>query len=624
MVDEGLSAGDVRAFAEMFADSGSARRLVELVGVEVSAQPGWGGSVSAQTWWWEVGRLLAQGKVADWRARLWAAAREEFPAHWLFAPVVAVGGESVVWNVPARLAHFIGREDQLAELEGRLTAGSVVSLVALAGLGGVGKTALAVEFAWRHQDEFDVVWWVSAEQPELIAGYLAELGEALGLAAGAEPAAVFAALRRRGRAWLLVLDNAEDVAAVASLRPVDRRGRVLVTSRRGGWNGLGVTVAVPVLARAESVAFLLGRLPGAGAVVAVRVAGLLGDLALALEQAVSFCEQTGMSLTGLAGLLVDRLEEVIGRGVVAERAGVTVATLWEMSTSRLAASVPAAVELLEMVALCAPDPLPLDLFEGRSELVGDGPLGAVVGDRLAFAETVGALVDFSLATRDDGAVQVHRMVAATTVRPMSRQERAARVAVLLGLLRADLPGNIGRAPQSWPRWRALLPHVRAVVAQAEDLFEVLRDGDDAAVGALVWLCARTAVYLREHAQPAEALPLLERALAIAEAVDGPDHPDVSARLNNLAVALRDLGRVSEALPLFERALAIAEAVYGPDHSIVSTCLNNLAMALQDLGRAGEAVPLLERALAIDEAVDGPDHPDVSTGLNNLASALRDL
>ncbi|MBL7498152.1 tetratricopeptide repeat protein [Frankia sp. CNm7] len=626
---DGLSAAEVLAFAEMYPDALPAGGLLASVGWRRRSQPGWANGLSAVDWWWEVSRLLAAGKVRSGRLLLLEAARREFPANPIFAAAAEDEGRPgpAVWNVPPRLARFVGREDQLSELAGKLAAGSVVSVVALAGMGGVGKTALAVEYAWRHGEAFDVVWWVSAEQVDQVPEQLGALGEALGLAVGAEPAAVVAELRRRGRRWLLVFDNAEELAAVAPFRPADGRGRVLVTSRRAGWDGLGATVEVPTLARSESVALLAGRGVSVDPQVADRVAGLLGDLALAVEQAAAFCAQTRTPLAEFADLLAVRLDDVIGLGEVAERAGETVATLWDLSTERLATVSPAAVELLELLALCAPEPVPLDLFEGRANLLGGGPLSVAAGDRVGWLEAVGALVGYSLAGRDASTVVVHRLVAAATRRRTGQARQAQALAVLLGLLRADLPGEIKNTPENWPRWGMLLPHVRAVVARVDDPAGTAASAGSepaAAAGDLSWLCDRTATYLQVHGQAGEALPLFQRALAIDEAVYGPDHPEVTAGLSNLAGALRDLGRAGEALPLVRRALAIDEAVYGPDHPEVASHLNNLAVALRTLGRAGEALPLAQRALAIDEAVYGPDHPVIATALNNLAVALRTL
>jgi tetratricopeptide (TPR) repeat protein len=204
--------------------------------------------------------------------------------------------------------------------------------------------------------------------------------------------------------------------------------------------------------------------------------------------------------------------------------------------------------------------------------------------------------------------------------------QAARVAGhplgrALGLLRADAPERIRGVPESWPRRAVLLPHVLAAVGH---LNRVNVQPGPAAMADASWLLDRAGTYLRVHARLTEARPLLERALAIDEAAYGPDHPDVTAALNNFALVLRDLGEPGAARPLQERALAIDEAAYGPDHPYVATDLNNLAQILQDLGERGAARPLQERALAITEAVYGPGHPDVAIRLNNLAMILLDL
>jgi tetratricopeptide (TPR) repeat protein len=189
--------------------------------------------------------------------------------------------------------------------------------------------------------------------------------------------------------------------------------------------------------------------------------------------------------------------------------------------------------------------------------------------------------------------------------------------VALGLLRADAPGTIMGAPQNWPRWAVLLPHVLAATS-------LPGPADPDAAPDRAWLLDRAAVYLQMHARAADARPLAERALAIDEAALGPDHPAVATDLNNLALIVQDLGLAGEARRLAERALAITEAALGPDHPAVAIRLGNLAVIVRDLGLAGEARRLAERALAIDEAVLGPDHPDVATDLNNLALIVQDL
>ena len=115
---------------------------------------------------------------------------------------------------------------------------------------------------------------------------------------------------------------------------------------------------------------------------------------------------------------------------------------------------------------------------------------------------------------------------------------------------------------------------------------------------------------------------MRRALDIAEAAFGPQHPTVATRLNNLATLLKATNRLAEAEPLMRRALAIAEASFGPQHPDVAIDLNSLALLLKDTNRLAEAEPLLRRALDIDEAAFGPQHPTVARHLNNLAHLLQ--
>src|ERR1700677_672409 len=142
---------------------------------------------------------------------------------------------------------------------------------------------------------------------------------------------------------------------------------------------------------------------------------------------------------------------------------------------------------------------------------------------------------------------------------------------VLSLLRADAPRQIMGAPQAWPRWAVLLPHVLAATSH----FNIQRQ--DAGGADAAGLLDSAAAYLQVHARLAEARPLAERALAIDEAAYGPDHPAAAADLNNLAQILQALGLTAEARPLTERAVTITEAAYGPDHPNLAICLSNLGL-----------------------------------------------
>ncbi|WP_322778927.1 TIR domain-containing protein, partial [Frankia sp. Cas4] len=405
-----------------------------------------------------------------------------------------------MWGVPARLAHFVGRESLLDQVHDRLATAGSVAVTAVAGMGGVGKTALVVEYIHRYADGFDRVGWVPAEKPELIGGYLAGLAPAVRLSVDAEPAAVVAAWAREPRS-LLVFDNADDhdtITMIKGLRPSSGAGRLLVTSRRRGWTALGVTVTVSTMRRVESMQMLTDRFPSLEPRVADRICELLGDLPLAVEQAAGYLDRTGTLPGEYADLLAEQLGDMLGKreGDVADRPGVTVAVLWKLSMRHLRGECPAAVDLLELWALCDPEKIPLGMFADPAGF-DDGLLKDAAGNRAEWKDTVGALVGYSLARRDRDTVDVHRLVQAATRRAMSGEIRQVRAGTLVRLLCGILPEDIARNLDAWPTWRVYLPHVSAVLGHTDA---------DATVDGLSWLCDRTGTYLGEHGQPGAALP----------------------------------------------------------------------------------------------------------------------
>jgi TIR domain-containing protein len=202
-----------------------------------------------------------------------------------------------VWKVPPRNPRFTGRNGMLAELRGRLRSGDGTLVVqALYGLGGVGKTQLAIEYAHRFAADYDPVWWIDAAQPVLIPEQLAILAARLGLPSGPTVAdtveRLLAELRVRDR-WLLILDNAERPADIADYRP-GGAGHVLITSRNPGWGALGGRLEVDVLARTETIALLRARIADLDDELADKLAAELGDLPLAAAQAAGYLEQTDL------------------------------------------------------------------------------------------------------------------------------------------------------------------------------------------------------------------------------------------------------------------------------------------------------------------------------------------
>ncbi|MGP0022601.1 MAG: FxSxx-COOH system tetratricopeptide repeat protein [Streptosporangiaceae bacterium] len=545
-----------------------------------------------------------------------------------------------VWKVPARNPNFTGRGPDLDKLA-RALAARAVTVHSVHGLGGVGKTQLATEYAHARATDYDVVWWVAAEEPASIPDQFAALAARLGLDPVADPEALQALVRdrlRRVPGWLLIFDNADRATDIGPWLPTGPMppgipGHVIVTTRRGGFAAMGPVLDLDVIALPDAVQLLRARAPDLDQQTGEQIAEELGRLPLALEQAAAWLDRSQMPGPEYLELLRSRGGELYARGQVSGRSD-TIATLWEISVGRITAENPAAVQLLSACAYLAPEPVPLDLFTGHADLLPE-PLSSAAADRLAFSDAIAVLVDYSLAKRTPAGLQLHRLVQATIrarssgpgrpaasrsreTPPVAEEGAAAMtdlLALTLRLLRADTPTQIMETPQDWPRWAVLLPHILASTGHVD---HACRQPDPAVMADGAWLLDRAGTYLQVQVQLTDAKVLQERALVITEAAYGPDHPEVAIHLNNLALILKDLGDPEGARPLDERALVITEAAQGPDHPEVAIRLNNLAGILKDLGDPEGARELQERALAITEAAQGPDHPDVAIRLHNLA------
>jgi tetratricopeptide (TPR) repeat protein len=428
----------------------------------------------------------------------------------------------------------------------------------------VGKTALAVEYAYRHRSRFDTVWWVRAEEPASLVGDYADLAIALGLAEAAQADQQLAALAVRRwmeghDRWLLVLDNAEGPDDVTGLRvPLARlvdllpqvlHGQVLVTSRDASWEQHAALAELEVFSPTEAVAFLLARSGSSdqATTAANQIADLLGLLPLALEQAGAYLRETRLSLTDY----LDRLRQypalALTRGRPRDRDPAdTVATTWQVSLDRVRPT-PEAVALLEVCAFLGPEEIPRELFSQQLEPPAHG-LNVLAADPFALDDAVAALRRFGLVKANEQELTVHRLLQQVVREALDPATRTARVGVAVRLLDKALPFGGYVDPGLWPLCARLLPHALAATEHAVPVeVEPL---------ATAHLLDSAADYLHGRARYMEARGLRERALSIREARLGPDHPTTADSLNNLAAVRHDQGDLDAARGLHERALAI--------------------------------------------------------------------
>jgi hypothetical protein len=523
-----------------------------------------------------------------------------------------------VWRVPARNPNFTGRDRMLEELHALLTTDERVVLQALHGLGGVGKSQLAIEYAHRFASEYTLVWWFDAEQPALLPEQFTTLAPHLGLPAHlAGPDAVelvLHALRDR-QDWLLIFDNATEPSDLLPYRPSSAAGRVLVTSRTPHWSGLGGRLEVDVLNSVESVSLLKRRIPHLTEDVAEALADEMGRLPLALEQAAGYMEMNGTPPETYLNLLRIAQHNLLGQGYVADH--VLMDATWHISLQRLQQDDSAAVQLLEHASLLAPEPLPIPMLWTGSEPGLPLPLTRDLADPVRRDQILGVLHRYALARRDGDVIQLHRMVQAAVLRTIPEERRVNLEAATQLLLLTAIPKETQR-PEGWPVWAALLPHVLYACAPPRSALQV---------DVVFTLLERAGSYLHRRGEVRAARPLLEMSLRLAQSDDGIGEQTIAIVLHNLAAVLLDLNEPTEtatAVDLLTEALKITEASLGASSPEMAMVLSKLAMAHMRLFGPAAAFPLLERALFIEEAALGPDHPSVGVRLNRLGLCLVDM
>lgn len=536
------------------------------------------------------------------------------------APATALQARKAsLWTVPgSRLPNFIGRDQLLERLERGFAAEAACARPqAITGLGGVGKTQLAIEYAQRHLADYDVAWWVRAAEPATLAGDFIALARALEVHVTDQRdeqmlrAAAHNWLARNDR-WLLVFDNVEHPRDLTGYLPRGR-GHVLITSQNPNWRGVADRIPLDVLARADACTFLLRRTGQSDVTAATALAEALGDLPLALEQAGAYLEETEAPLAEYLAMFARR-EELLERGTPTEYPG-TIATTWALAFDRIA-ETEAAPQLLRLCAFLDPDSIPIDLLAVKTSQL-PSPLTDIVDDPIARNEVISLLRRFSLVERKGETLSLHRLVQAVTRKNLTAQDRRAWAARALQTVRAAFPQ--GPAPmdvRSWSDCERLLPHVLAVTEHGQGLSiePEITSG----------LLNNLATYLQVRGRLHESRACFERALALADQTYGSEHPEVAALCNNLGLLLRDLRELGAARTYLERALTLNEAAFGPDDLRVTTNLNNLGRVLIDLGELPTAKVYLERCLASREATFGPDYPGLVLPLSNLGIVLREL
>ncbi|QGV81389.1 FxSxx-COOH system tetratricopeptide repeat protein [Streptomyces ficellus] len=569
-----------------------------------------------------------------------------------------------IWNAPPRNPGFTGRSVVLERMRDQLGGGMAVVLPqpqTIYGLGGVGKTQVALEYVHRFMADYDLVWWMSAEQPDDVIAGLAELAVRIGAQGGDDMAAASQEaidLLRRGvptNRWLLVFDNADDPDALKRFFPTG--GHILVTSRNQTWSQYGDALPVDVFLREESVEHLQRRAKGLGREDADQVAEAVGDLPLAVEQAAAWIAETA---TPVAAYL-EQLQEAAARTLALNQpAGYPepVAATWNVSIERLKERSPAAVRLLQLCAFFAPEPIHANLLYSKEMIEALKPYDASLQEKLVLGRVIREIGRFALAKVDQvsNSIQVHRLVQAVIRAQLSEEEqREARHAVhrILAGARPDDDEPIDN-PETWPRFATIWPHLGTSEARhckepetrrllidrvrylwkrgdwqtAGALAEDLRDAWRESLGnddlQYLYLRFHLSNILRSQGRYVEARDLDEVTLERQRAVLGRSHPHTYMTTSSLAMDLGALGQYGRAMELATEAHEGFSQIFHDSHPRTLAAANNLALNLRMVGQYSRAREIDQEVFDRRTEVLGPEHPYTLSSATSLARDLREV
>ncbi|MCK9877415.1 FxSxx-COOH system tetratricopeptide repeat protein [Frankia sp. Ag45/Mut15] len=563
-------------------------------------------------------------------------------------------------NVPSRNPHFTGRHDLLDALDARLREGITSVLPeALHGMGGVGKTQLAAEYVYQHLGDFDVIWWIPAEQSVQIANAFIELGQRLGLDVGSEANVavrqVIEALRLGDPypRWLLVFDNADDPAAVREYIPASSTGRILVTSRNPGWGHVSRPLEVAVFRREESVDLLRSRGGPLSDTDADRLAAALGDLPLAIETAATWRAETGMSAAEYLRLLDDKLTELLDTPPADYPRPVTAA--WNVSLDRLAESNPAALELLQVCASFAPTPISRQLLSRAFNETISPALDEALRDPVKLSRAIRDVHRFALARIDhrDNSIVMHRLVQAVLVNRMTPPQQGTMRHGAHVMLAASDP-NDPLNPGLWSTYADLYPHmvasntercedprVRQLLINLCDYLWSWGDHEGSAEFARrvseAWradfgdedpytlqMSLRFGWGLVVVGRYAEAAEVNQRTYELSMRVNGPDAEMTNELMGNIGADRRWRGEFTAALEIARDAHTRARRAFGPDDPQTLNAAHTVAVCLRLLGRYSESVVLGEQTWAQAVRLYGEDHAESLKSLTGVALDRREL
>ncbi len=560
-----------------------------------------------------------------------------------------------IFEVRPRDPNFTGRNDLLDEMHSRLTSpDGDLAAVALHGLSGVGKTYLAIEFAYRFAESYDVVYELQAQDPIAAVVRLCDLAKRLGIPAAERGEDTLAELWERLRAfrgkWLLIYDDADSAQPLMTAWPRGGHGHVIVTSLNPNWGHVATPVEVTPPDRAGSIDFVSRRL-NVDRTEADAMADRLGDLPLALAQACAYVEQAAISVESYLELAEADDARLKLKPYDAAEHQKSVATTWNLSLQNVRKINPAAAQLLQFCAFFSSAAVPRRLMPDYAEVLPE-PFRDAVSDPVRYNTIIQVVKRYSLATVTDKLISVHTLLQEAIRSLLTEAEVELWASVAVRLLDAAFPDDPADRSSLLLLSHAATAarHARRVDAEPLATVSLLMKAADAATrfgdpratvgllsGALKLLerrpdprrsisdiLVRLGYGNREFGELEQARWCFEQAVERARQESGPRSDDVAEALTGLGMVLFDLSQLGEAHECLTTSLDIRSSDPGADPLKVALTYSVLGLALWSMGDLAAAASAHENSLRIREDRLGPEHSAVATSVDNLAKVIFEL
>lgn len=528
---------------------------------------------------------------------------------------------------------FTGRADLLELLHRRLSTTRTAALTqpqALYGLGGIGKTQTAAEYAFRYSDGYTHIFWIRAATRETLAADFVTLAQLLALPEQDEQdqLRIIVAVKRwlsTHEDWLLILDNADDLPLAQAFLPSSHKGYILFTTRAQAAGTIAASIEVEKLNMHDGTLLLLrwcklldkdtplDQAQAADRAAAERIVREMDGLPLALVQAGAYVEETGCSLTDYLILYATHRKDLLARpSRLILGYPETVATTWALSFQQIEQENPSAADVLRLLAFLTADAIPEELLTRGAASLGTVP-GAAIADAFKLNEALEMLRRYSLVRRDANThmLSIHRLVQTVLKENMDQETQRAWAERTVRVVNAAFPeDDYGAGANRQYYLQYYLPHVQECATLIEQYLLYFPEAAQ--------LLYQAAVFLYVHGLYSQSQSLHQQALAIREQVFGSEHPAVAEILNTLAILARNQGDYMQAEKFHLQALNIRQKSLGLQHTATAESINNLAVLYRNQGKYELAEPLLKQSLNIREQSLGSEHPDTLNSFINLA------